>query len=265
MHLISIYNINEVDTSNTITSIIDTIKDLGITVTFFGMTVFVLITFFWTVQTHENIFINLKLVADLFESRLCRKVRYKPFKHLFFRRLAVATVFISIFLISLWFIVYSLTLEVINFAALCVISTFIVSYMTILFAFYVSVINYNLEFLEGILKSLVHRILKENCIDISRPNLHIYYQLIAMKTIQIHIFEISKLVNQCMGKQILTFIINAVFYITFGGYSVFVAVSNNEFGLLAISDILLTMYFLVTVIFIVYYAQKPNETVRKNY
>ncbi len=264
MHYTSLIYTEKYQTNDAITSMIDNFRDMGEVVLFFGTTVFLLVTFFLTTSFQEGIFINLGLIAEIFESRLGQRLNYRRFRDRFLCRLIIFTVTFITILSTSFFFEYRASSKIINFTTRGMVSFSIVTYMLVLFTFYADLIDHNLKFLMKILGGISSGKSDQKSvtvINVSKSDYQIFDQLAAMKSIHLLIIETSNLVNKSMGMQILVFVIAAVIKITFGGYAAFLAIANKNIDGFVAIDISSSIFFMLILFIVICYAQKPTQSV----
>lgn len=264
MHLTSLLYVYRGNSEDSVSSVINNIKDVGELLILFGTSVAMLVTFFLTTSCQEGIFVNLESIAELFKGRLERKLCFKSFRAHFLIRLTISMIIFIVVLCWNYYVIYKVTQEVNNQAMHSVVSLLMVMSMIILFSFYADLINHNLEMLAEKLESLAPGQLNHASlavITVSNFDSHIYDQLSAIKSIHLHLFEISNLVNECMGRQILLFVIAASIKITLGGYSTFLAISKSQVNDTTFIEIFASVFFLLILFYLIYYAEKPVNAV----
>lgn len=138
----------------------------------------------------------------------------------------------------------------------------IIANVGVLFTFFSELINFNLKNIETTLKSLQNPVqIQTKSKSTLSYNENFYKTVVGLKSIYLMIYEISEMVNKCMGKKMLLLMLLYGMSFIIGGYRGFQALVSVQTGKGYILSLVLCVISFAGLTNIVLSAEKCTKTV----
>lgn len=246
--------------------IVNNVMELGVPIVGFVTGFCELLLLFISTGTQKKIFRNIFKIAQQFEFNLKHKIDYRVFRRSFLiKNYVIISEFLLIYGAG---IVINLIMnpDHINYYG-SIIPLLIFISVGCLLSFYAEITDFNLKNLDSVVESLSIKKLDSKWDDLikykyaSRHNEEMLKRISEIKYQYLMIWETVQLINKCMGKPILIYVLLDVVILTFCGYYAFLGILSKEAQSGALGYLIVDAMLLLPIISVVHSCQKVIDSV----